>query len=187
MGIALINSCKEDQALTPISIELRLKANSGKAVSGVAIKLYASEADWKNESNQIGTTQISDSKGKVKFNDLSNLKYYWSAEKGCQNNVNGVVTTAVALIANVDYTIPVNLSGTGTLKFVNTSGYPYRIFINGTDSFEMIGETTQYDYNKPAVTYALSVLQLRGYAVSPTDLTCSGTLTCGATLITTFP
>lgn len=187
IGLAVISSCKKAQTLTQISLELRLKDTADKAVSGVAIKLYASETDWKNGSNQIGTTQISDTFGKVKFNDLSNIKYYWFAEKDCQNNMNGVFTTAVALIANVDYTIPVFLAGTGILKFVNTSGNPYRIFINGTDSFDMNGGTTQNTYYKPTVAYALRVLQLSGYAVSPIDSTYRGTLTCGSTLITSFP
>lgn len=187
IGLAVMNSCKKDQLLTPTSLVLSLKDNLGNAVSGVSIKLYSSKTDWDSGSNQIGTTQISDSSGKVKFNGLSNLKYYWLAEKDCQNNVNGLVTTAVALKANVDYTINVILSGTGILKFVSTSGNPYRIFVNGTDSFDMNSGTTQYKYYMPAGTYALRALQLSGYAISPYDSTYSGTLTCGSTLTTTFP
>lgn len=185
IGLAVLNSCKKDQ--TPTSLELTLKDNLGNSVSGASVKLYASQTDWNNGSNQVGTTQFSDATGKVKFNDLSNIKYYWFAEKDCQNNVNGAVTTTSALTVNLNNTLNVVLSSTGILKFVSTSSNPYRIFINGTAAFDMNGGTTQYDNYMPIGSYTLRVLQLSGYAISPTDKTYTGTLICGSTLTTTFP
>lgn len=187
IGLAVINSCKKVETPTPTSLELTLKDNLGNSVSGASVKLYSSQTDWNNGTNQVGTTQFSDASGKVKFNDLSNIKYYWFAEKDCQNNVNGAATTISALTANINNTVNVILSSTGTLKFVSTSSNPYRIFINGTAAFDMNGGTTQYDYYMPTGAYSLRVLQLSGYAISPTDLTYNGTLTCGSTLTTTFP
>ncbi|SRR5450759_1993260 len=185
IGLAILSSCKKEP--TPTSLELTLKDDLGNSVSGASVKLYSSQTDWNNDLNQVGTTQFSDASGKVKFSDLSNINYYWFAEKDCKNNVNGAVTTTSALTANVNNPLNVILSSTGILKFVSTSSNPYRIFINGTATFDMNGGTTQYEYYMPTGSYSLRVLQLSGYVISPTDITYNGTLNCGSTLIITFP
>src|SRR5690606_37544384 len=148
----------------------------GNTITGASVKLYSSQTDWSNGTNQVGTTQFSDASGKVKFSDLSSIKYYWLAEKDCKNNVNGGVTTTSALTANVNNTVNVILSSTGTLKFVSTSSNPYRIYINGTAAFDMNGGTTQYKYYMPTGSYSIRVLQLSGYVFTPTDQTYTGTL-----------
>jgi hypothetical protein len=185
IGLAILSSCKKEP--TPTSLELTFKDVLGNSVSGASVKLYSSQTDWNNGSNQVGTTQFSDATGKVNFNDLSNIKYYWFAEKDCINNVNGSVTTTSALTANLNNTLNVILSSTGTLKFINTSSNPYRIYINGTVAFDMNGGTTQYKYYMPIGSYSLRVLQISGYVIYPTDMTYTGTLSCGFTLIATFP
>lgn len=195
VGLTTIYSCKKDKNdpkpnsnnSNSTSLELSLKDELGNIVSGASVKLYSSETDWKNSTNQVGTTQFSDASGKVKFNNLSNIKYYWFAEKDCKNNVNGAITTTSPLTSNVNNTVNAILSSTGTLKFVSTSSNPYRVFINGTAVFDMNGGTTQYKYYMPTGSYSLRVLQLSGYVLYPTDKTYNGTLTCGQTLTTTFP
>jgi hypothetical protein len=191
-GLTIISSCSKDDDVQPVqpvqtSLELTLKDNLGNIISGAAVKLYSSQTDWNNGTNQVGTTQFSDASGKVKFNNLSNIKYYWFAEKDCQNNVNGAVTTTSALTANVNNTLNVILTSTGTLRFVSNSNNPYRIFINGTVAFDMNGNTTQVRNYMPTGSYSIRVLQLSGYVFSPTDQTYTGTLGCGQTLTTTFP
>jgi hypothetical protein len=188
IGLMTINSCKKEEVKpTPTSLEVTLKDNLGNKISGASVKLYSSQTNWNNGANQVGTTQFSDASGKVKFNDLSNIKYFWFAEKDCQNNVNGGITTTSALTANVNNTVDVILSSTGTLKFVSTSSNPYRIYINGNAAFDMNGGTTQFKYYMPTGSYSIRVLQLSGYVISPTDKTYTGTIGCGQTLTTTFP
>lgn len=187
IGFMTINSCeKNDVKLTPTSLEVTLKDNLGNIISGASVKLYSSLTDWSNGTNEVGTIQFSDASGKVKFNDLSNIKYYWFAEKDCQNNVNGGKTTTSALTANINNTFDVILSSTGTLKFVNTSSNPYRVYINGT-AFDMNGGITQFKYYMPIGSYSIRVLQLSGYIIYPTDITYTGTLGCGQIFTTTFP
>lgn len=180
-----ISSCKKND---PTSLELTLKDDLGNSVSSATVKLYSSQTDWNSGSNQVGATQLSDASGKVKFSDLSNINYYWFAEKDCKNNVNGAITTTSALTANINNTVNVILSNTGTIKFTNTSGDPYRIFINGTVAFDIIyGGTIQYKYYMPTGSYSLRFLQLSGYFLYPTDITYTGTIICGLTLLASFP
>lgn len=186
ISLAIPSSCKKDEP-TPTSLELTLKDELGNVVSGAAVKLYASQTDWTNGTNQVGATQTSDASGKVTFSSLSNIKYYWLVEKDCKNNVNGGVTSASALTANVINPFNIILSSTGTLKFVNTSSNPYHIYINGVAITDLNGGTTLFDYYMPIGAYSLRVLQISGYVLTPTDKTYTVTLTCGGTLTTTFP
>lgn len=190
--LTILSSCKKDDddiqpTITPTSLELTLKDDLGNIVTGASVKLYSSQTDWSNGTNQVGITQFSDASGKVKFSDLSSIKYYWLAEKDCKNNANGRVTSTSALTANINNTINVILSSTGTLKFVSTSSNPYRIYINGTAAFDMNGGITQYNYYMPTGSYSIRVLQLSGYLFTPTDRTYTGTLNCGQTITITFP
>ncbi len=171
----------------PTSLEITLKDELANIVTGASVKLYSSQTDWSNGTNQVGTTLTSDASGKVKFSALSALKYYWFAEKDCKNNRNGGATTVSALTANTNNTLDVILTSTGTLKFTNTSSNPYRIYINGVSTSDLPGGSIINIINLPIGAYTLRVLQLSGYALYPTDLTYNGTLTCGSTLSTTFP
>ena len=184
-----LSSCQKDEDAQPLptSLEITLKDNLGNNVSGAAVKLYSSESDWINGTNQVGVTQFSDGSGKVKFTNLSNIKYYWFVEKDCQNNVNGSITSTSALTANINNLANVILTSTGTLRFVSNSSNPYRIFINGTAAFDMNGNTIETRSYMPTGSYSVRVLQLSGYIFTPTDQTYTGTLSCGGTLTTTFP
>lgn len=184
-GLAILNSCKKED--NKASLELFLKDNLGNAVTGASVKLYASQTDWANKTNQVGPTQFSDVSGKTKFTGLSSIKYYWFAEKDCQNNVNDSISTNTPLSSDATNNANVILESTGTLKFNNTSASPYRIFINGTAVFDMPGGTIKYKYSAPTGSYSLRVLQLSGYLVTADDQTFPVTLNCGDTATTTFP
>ena len=183
--LAVLISCVKD--IPPTSLELAIVDNSGNVVSGAAVRLYSSQADWNDDTNQIGATGYSDASGTVVFTDLSNIKYYWYVEKDCKNNANGTITTASALPAEVNNLVNVVISGTGTLKFISNSSYPYSVYINGTYAFDMNGGTTHYEDFRATGYYTIRVLQVSGYISYPTDETFTGTLGCGATLTTIFP
>jgi hypothetical protein len=185
IGLAIPGSCKKDQP-DPTSLEINVIDELGNIVSGASVELYSSENDWNNATNQIGKTLISDALGIVTFDNVSNIKYYWYAEKDCKNNVNGAITSA-ALTANMKTKVNVVITSTGTFMFVNASVNPYRIYINGISTLDMNGGTSQYMYYMPIGAYVIRVLQLSGYSGSPTDKTYTGTLNCGSTLVTTFP
>ncbi len=187
--VAIFTACDtgEEPKPTPTNLKLTIKNKLGNLVSGATVKLFSSEMDLAKETNQIGSTKISDASGVVEFSDLSAIKYYWMVEKDCENNVNGGVSTTTALTSNKTNSVDVILSETGTLVFNNLSSNSYRVYINGVAKFDMNGGTTQtYSYNLVG-TYTLRVLQLNGYLVYPTDKTYSGNLSCGSTLTLNFP
>jgi len=183
------SSCEKEETAepNPTSLELSLKDGAGNIVAGASVKLYSSQTDLANSTNQVGTTQTSDATGKVKFSGLSAIKYYWFASKDCQNNANGSFTTTTNLTSNVTNTANVILTSTGTIRFVNNSSNPYEIFINGSSQGEMVGGSTADFIYMPIGSYSFRVLQKSGYAVYPTDETYNGDLTCGGALTVSFP
>lgn len=198
---SLFQSCSKDEDLSNgpnssngnnnnnggTSLELTVKDHLGNVVSGATVKLYTSETNWANQTNQVGNTLYTNASGKVKFQNLTNIQYYWFAEKDCLNNFNGAITTTTPLQANATTTLDVILSQTGSLRLNNTSSNPYRIYINGTARFDMDGGTTRTINYVPTGSYSIRVLQLSGYLFTPTDQTYTGNVGCGQTLTTTFP
>lgn len=188
MVLVAFSSCKKDDPEPePTKLEITIKDELGNLVSGASVKLYASQTDWANKTNQVGSTLFTDATGIVTFSSLSAIKYYWFAEKDCKNNYNGGATTTNNLTSGVTNKVTPIITATGTLTFVNTSSNPYRVYINGTATYDMSGNTTQYNYYVGTGSYTIRVLQLSGYAVYPTDQIYTGSITCGQTLTTTFP
>ena len=201
LSLLMLISCKKEETKpttnptteTPTNttestgLEITVKDYLGNIITGAIVKLYLSEYDLIQGTNQVGSTSFSDKNGKVIFNNLLPTKYYWYIESGCQNNVNGGVTTVSSLTENKLNTLDVILSRTGTMLFVNSSTDNYRVYINGKAMFDMGGNTAKYKYNIPTGNYTIRVLQLDGYIFNATDITYSGTVSCGNTLTTTFP
>lgn len=172
---------------TPTSLQITIKDDLGNPVVGASVKLYSSITDWTNETNQVLTTQTSNANGVVVFSPLSAIKYFWKITKDCQNNLMGGNTTTTALTANNLNTINAVLAKTGTLTFKNNSTNPYDVFVNGVLTVaNMAGGTTQ-SFIAPIGSYSIRVLQKSGYLISPTDKTYTGSLSCGGSLLTSFP
>lgn len=169
------------------SLEIAVKDNLGNPVGGADVYLYTSETNWKNRINQVTSSLVTDANGKVNFTGLNSLKYYWYAEKDCYNNVNGSVTTTQPITANTKTYVNTIISASGTIKLTSTSSYPYRVYINGEQTLDMNGGTTEYFYNKPVGNYTIRVLQLSGYVLYPTDKTFNGKVECGTTFSITYP
>jgi hypothetical protein len=180
--ILIFTSCTKEDKVTPTALEIRLIDELGNSVTGANVKLYKSSADMQNNTNQFSTTQISDASGKVIFSNLTAVTYYWFAEKGCQNNVNGISTTA-ALELNKTKVVTSTLSGTGTLELSNQSTNSYEVYINGYYLL-MVSGGLQYRYFfVPEGSYYIEVQQENGTGYK--DYT--GSITCGNTLTITFP
>lgn len=185
IGLASFNSC--DVEPNPTSLEITVKDDLGNPISGATVKLYIEFADLQNQRDQIGTTQISDALGKVKFDNLDAIKYYWFAESDCLNNYNGSVTTTDALTEGLNNTLTTILTSTGTLKLKSNSTNPYKIYINGTYEFDVEGGETTYSFYRPTGSYSIRVLQKSGYLIYPTDITYTGTINCGSNFEVIFP
>ena len=172
--------CKKDKISTVL--EIRLINEQGIYVEGATVKLYKSSADMENDANQLDATQTSDVNGKVTFSNLTAETYYWFAEKGCQNNVNGISTTQ-ALNLNATRIVTSTLSGTGTLKFTNQSQDQYQVYLNGYPLFVASGGHTYSYVYVPVDTYYIEVVQVNGII----DKIYTSVISCGSTVTITFP
>jgi len=188
IGTVVLTNCKKDEETKdPTSFEITLNDNLGNPVSNATVKLYKTQSDWQNGTNQVGTNQISNTSGKVSFTNLDAIIYYWFAEKDCISNYNGSIRVTTALTANVKNTVTTVLAGTGTISFVNNSSNPYKVYINGTEYFTMNGGTSRNITYLPVASYTIRVLQVSGYVFYPTDETYNGNVTCGGTSTVSFP
>jgi hypothetical protein len=176
-----IIGCKKENIST--TLEIRVVDEQGIYINGASVKLYKTQSDMENDTNQFGKTQTTDANGKVSFSNLGPDIYYWFAEKGCQNNVNGISTTP-ALDLNVTRVVTTTLTGTGTLTLTNRDPTSqYQVNLNGYPLLTADpGASYTYIY-VPADTYYLEAIQVNGTG----DKTYSGAITCGSTLTFIFP
>ena len=172
---------------TPTSLELTVRNSLGNPINGATVKLFRSNSDFNNQANQVGSTQLTNSSGVAVFSNLEPLQYFWRIESGCLNNINNSFTSTSPLAANTKNLATVIISETGSIQFNSTSANPYRLFINGVNVGDLPGGNSAVFQNRPVGSYTLRVLQLSGFLLTPTDLTFSGNLSCGSTLIVNFP
>jgi hypothetical protein len=182
-AIALIQyGCKKNDESSSTSLTIRVIDNTGNSLPGASVKLYTSLEDLEQQEKQIGTTMTTDTTGEVKFDGLTELKYYWFAEKGCRNNMNGVYTTG-KLDAGQSKTITSTLIETGTLELNNQSAGTYLVYVNG--SLLLTADplySCTYKY-VPAGPYTVIVSLVGG----STSKTYNQAITCGSTLTINYP
>ena len=119
---SLLVSCSDPikEELGKPELRIKIRDDSGKAISGVKVRLYKNIVD-------SGFTQISDSTGLVIFSELEAALYYWLAEKGCKTNRISQMTLNRALApGTVHYGYSVVVE-TGTLKIINNSSEAYKV------------------------------------------------------------
>jgi hypothetical protein len=186
--LILFSNCSKKNSSPPPDTVLKMTVtdNLGNPVSGATVTLYLSQSSFLNQTNAI-TSNTTGTNGIAIFSGLSPVVYYWRVIKGCQTNFNGAITSS-ALTANITNNTIVVLQSVGNLKMVNNSSNPYKIYINGVLTVASFpGNSNQTFTDAPIGAYTIRVVQLSGFAVSPTDETFTGNLTCGLTLVTTFP
>ena len=180
--LLVLNGCSKVDTSISTSLKIRVIDKQGNSISGVAVKLYSALEDLEHQEKQTGLTQTSDSTGEVTFVDLQPLKYYWLAEKGCMNNINGI-TTADKLELNKTRTVTSTLIETGTLELINQSSNQYQVYVNG--SLLLTADplySCTYEY-VPAGSYSIIASQVGG----STNKTFNGNITCGSKFSVTYP
>lgn len=185
--VVILSNCKKDKNTDPTTLTITIGDDYGDAIEGATVTLYKNETDWTNGTHPVGETLTTDSTGKVKFTNLSSIVYYWYAEKGCKNNVNGLSKMLSPLKSHVNNNASTILTSTGTVLFVNTSNDPYDCFVNGVRYFTLEGKSNETIFNLSAGSHIFSVLQLSGYYSHPNEEVFPGNLFCGGTLTITFP
>ena len=96
-----IQSCSKDSIESPktTSLEITIRDDLGNIIPNATVKLYQSETDYKNETNSL-SVKTSNASGVVIFDNLTSIKYYFSADKDCLSNAFGGVATASILVLN---------------------------------------------------------------------------------------
>jgi hypothetical protein len=173
--------CKKDSTIST-TLVVRIIDQQGINVTGATVSLYTNLDDMEKQTNPIGSIQTSDANGEVTFSNLDAATYYWIAEKGCENNANGIYTSS-SLVHNKTNTVTSTLSPTGTLKLVNQSQNQYQVYINGFLLMTANAGTTYTYIWVPLDSYTIDVQQVSGAS----EYTYNGTITCGSTLTITFP
>jgi hypothetical protein len=189
-SFVLFSCSKKDQPdpapIPTTDLKITFTDASGNKVSGASVSLYSNLTDFLNESSafRTGTTDVN---GAIIFSSLAASTYLWRGKSGCMSNDNSTYSTSSAISANQTTSLSSVMRSTGTLKFTNTSSNPYRVYVNGVVVGDQPGGTvTSLKYSLTG-SYTVRVLQLSGYAVTPTDKTYTGSVTCGGTLNTTYP
>lgn len=191
---ALFSSCSKSSdsstptPTTPTTLKVTVTDDAVNKVAGASVDLYLSELDLLNKSNVVATTST-DALGVATFTSIGASKYWVLATSGCQTNYNAKANTGSAIVTNTVNSVITQMQKTGTLKMVNTSSNPYKVYVNGVETIaSQLGGTTINLTSALNGNYTIRVLQLSGYAVIPTDKTYTGTLSgCGSTLTTTYP
>ncbi len=65
----------------------------GNLEENVAVQLFTTEEDYRNETNPATQVAYTDEKGEVRFDELEPRIYFVNAEKGDMNNIGAGVQT----------------------------------------------------------------------------------------------
>jgi hypothetical protein len=183
------NGCHKDESA---SLEVRVLNESGSPVSGASVRVYSFLDNLQNNSNVLYSATTNHN-GIATISGIpvptGGSSYYVHAQHGCQSSyLFGVPISKNWVYPGQKTAITKTIRNSGSLRFVNTSSNPYRVFLDGVVFIEsMPGNTSRTFTYMAAKGYTVRVLQLSGFAVFPTDRTFTGTLSCGGTLTTTFP
>ena len=187
ISIIFTNCKKGSSGATPsTNLKVTVTDNLGNPQSSAIVTLYSTQNDLTNQTSPVASS-TTNSNGTVVFDNLSPVKYYWYVKSGCKDNLLGSVTSVGNLTANVTNTTTVIVSGVGILRMVSTSTNPYNIYVNGALVVNSFPGNASQDFTAAQGSYTIRVVQVSGYLITPTDETFTGTLTCGGTLVTTFP
>jgi len=75
------------------SLKITVRNELGNIEENVAVQLFLTEEDYRNETNPVTEVTYTDEKGEVKFTDLEPKIYFVNAEKGDLNNYGAGVQT----------------------------------------------------------------------------------------------
>ena len=141
-AVSLFSCSKKDTPPPSTSLQITVADDITPAI-GATVTLYASQKDLLSGSGALSSKRT-DASGRATFSGLSELKYYFKAEAGCKNNLNGVVSSASPLGKGIVNTAVVKITPTGTLNLTNTSSHPYDVYATGIMGLDnMPGGTSQ--------------------------------------------
>ena len=88
LSMAVYSNSVQAQVLTT-KLQVTVRDDAGNLVEGATVRLFASEADYTKEENQIGKTLKTNTKGQASFDALEPKEYYIIVEKEDMDNSDG--------------------------------------------------------------------------------------------------
>ncbi|MEM7551066.1 MAG: carboxypeptidase regulatory-like domain-containing protein [Bacteroidota bacterium] len=87
--LSTVSSWTNSSQILPTKLRVFVRNDLGNLVEGAEVTLYTSDEDYRNESNPVEPTQVTDSKGRVTFKEVGAQPYFVNVEKGDLNNIAG--------------------------------------------------------------------------------------------------
>ena len=84
----------------PPQLELTVTNADGTGISDADVQLFESQADWEAKTGAVQTA-TTDAEGRVVFEKLQAIPYYFYVSKGNLSNLSGVAFTVEPLEVNV--------------------------------------------------------------------------------------
>jgi len=135
--IFILFSCTTDSVQEPenTQLELTIKDENDMPLENVVVKLFATEDDLFNDENIVQTLNTN-ANGKVLFNELQSIKYYWRTNIECYS-VNLIDNSTNALTSNTLNQFTLNLAENfiGDITVQNTSPYEQSVVITGPNNY----------------------------------------------------
>ncbi|MCQ2608326.1 MAG: hypothetical protein MJ197_06535 [Bacteroidales bacterium] len=171
--------------VTTTTLTISVKNENGNVVSGATVRLFANSTDYAKQTNIVGSSKYTDSKGQVTFNGLDqNTTYYFYVKNDTQTNESGTYYKYCVKGANSVSTI-IKEESKGIIRLNNNAtgsdGGTYKFTIrNTTTGFNKTYTVSQGYYqdikDMPAGSYTVYMEQQDGYLFSATTGTMTGTL-----------
>lgn len=172
--IFILFSCTTESVQTPenTQLELTIKDENNIPVGNSEVKLYASESDMNNGTNVVQTL-TTDVNGKVTFQNLLAIKYFWTIIGQCHsdtqdNSINPITSNTLNTFSTQQST-----NNVGYISILNNSAYEYSLTINGPSASTT--ETLNIMPNTP--TLLLDSWETGAYTYSYTQVGGSTTTT----------
>lgn len=132
--ILLACSPDADDNVEDTRLELTVLDENDIALENVEVKLYVSQEDYENDTNIIATS-TTDATGKVTFENLQPITYFWKTTIGCYLE-NTIYSSVNPIVGNSLNLFSTNLTSyfNGEITIINPTDYNYTITFTGPES-----------------------------------------------------
>jgi len=120
-----------DDTAEDTRLELTVLDESSTALENIEVKLYTSQEDYDNDTNIIATS-TTNANGKVTFENLQPLTYYWKTTADCYLE-NAIYNTVDPIVGNMLNLFSTNLTSNfrGDLIIKNNTLYTCNVSYTG--------------------------------------------------------
>lgn len=182
ISVLIFSSCGKDDVSPEeqekiTKVEFTVLNSAGNPAANATVSLYKNETDFNSKSNAV-QTKISDANGIALFDNLEPLKYYFYAEKDCQNNLNSGVVFVNPIVEGV--TTTANILMTEAESTIHVSSYfdeAYKVYVNNVYKGDIVAYGDKY-ITVESGSYSIKLVQI-DYIFYADEYTQSTNVSCG--------